>query len=95
MIVENIFENRFRAAPELRRLGADIKAEGKVAVIEGVPRLSGAALVATDLRAGAALVLGGLAAEGVTTVSNLGYIDRGYESLETSLRSLGARIRRI
>ncbi len=95
MIVENIFENRFRAAPELRRLGADIKAEGRVAVIEGVPRLSGAATVASDLRAGAALVLGGLAAEGVTTVSNLHYIDRGYEALESSLRALGARIRRI
>lgn len=94
MIVENIFENRFRAAPELRRLGADIKAEGKVAVIEGVPKLSGAALVATDLRAGAALVLGGLAAEGTTTVANIHYIDRGYESIETSLRSIGAKIRR-
>ncbi len=95
VIVENIFENRFRAAPELRRLGADIKAEGRVAVIEGVPRLSSAAIVATDLRAGAALVLGGLAAEGTTTVSNLHYIDRGYESIETSLRSVGAKIKRM
>ena len=95
MIVENIFENRFRAAPELRRLGADIKAEGKVAVIEGVNRLSGAAVVATDLRAGAALVLGGLAADGTTTVSNIHYIDRGYESIETALRSIGAKIKRL
>ena len=95
MIVENIFENRFRAAPELRRMGADIKAEGKVAVIEGVSRLSGAAIVATDLRAGAALVLGGLAAEGTTTVSNLHYIDRGYESIEIALRSIGAKIKRM
>ncbi len=95
VIVENIFENRFRAAPELCRLGADIKAEGKVAVIEGVPRLSGAQLVATDLRAGAALILGGLAAEGTTTVSNVHYIDRGYESVEETLRSLGAKIKRI
>ena len=94
VIVENIFENRFRAAPELRRLGADIKAEGKVAVIEGAARLSGTATVASDLRAGAALVLGGLAAEGTTTVSNLHYIDRGYESIETALRSVGAAIKR-
>lgn len=94
MIVENIFENRFRAAAELRRMGADIKAEGKVAVIEGVPRLSGAATVATDLRAGAALVIAGLAAEGTTTVTNIHYIDRGYESIETALRSVGAKIRR-
>lgn len=95
VIVENIFENRFRAAPELRRLGADIKAEGKVAVIEGRDKLSGAATVATDLRAGAALVIGGLAAEGTTTVSNIHYIDRGYESVETALRGLGANIRRM
>lgn len=94
VIVENIFENRFRAAPELRRMGADIKHEGKVAVIEGVSRLSGAATVATDLRAGAALVLGGLAAEGTTAVSNVHYIDRGYESIETALRSVGAKIKR-
>lgn len=94
VIVENIFENRFRAAPELLRMGADIKAEGKVAVIEGVPKLSGAATVAADLRAGAALVVAGLAAEGTTAVSNLNYIDRGYESIETALRSIGAKIRR-
>ncbi len=95
VIVENIFENRFRAAPELVRMGADIKAEGKVAVIEGVSRLSGAATVATDLRAGAALVVAGLSAEGTTTVSNLHYIDRGYESIETALRGLGAKIKRV
>lgn len=95
MIVENIFESRFRAAPELRRLGADIKAEGKVAVIEGVPRLSGATVAASDLRAGAALVIAGLVADGTTTVSNLHYIDRGYEDIEGSLNSIGARIRRV
>ncbi len=94
VIVENIFENRFRAAPELRRLGADIKAEGRVAVIEGGKRLSGAAVVATDLRAGAALVLAGLSADGTTTVSNVHYIDRGYEQLESALTGLGARVRR-
>ena len=94
VIVENIFENRFRAAPELRRMGADIKAEGKVAVIEGASKLSGTAAVATDLRAGAALVIAGLAADGTTTVSNLKYIDRGYESVETALRSIGAKIKR-
>lgn len=95
MIVENIFENRFMAAPELRRLGADIKTEGKTAVIEGVRRLSGAALSAADLRAGAALVLGGLAAEGTTTVTNVHYIDRGYESIETALSSIGASVKRL
>ncbi len=95
MIVENIFENRFRAAAELRRLGADIKAEGKVAVIEGGDKLSGAATVATDLRAGAALVIAGLAADGTTTVSNVHYIDRGYQAIEAQLRSIGAKIKRI
>ena len=95
MIVENIFENRFRAADELNRLGADIKAEGKVAVIEGVRTLSGASVMAHDLRAGAALVLGGLAAEGTTTVSNISYIDRGYERIERELSACGAVIKRM
>lgn len=95
MIVENIFENRFRAAGELLRMGADIKAEGKVAVIEGVASLSGASVVAHDLRAGAALVLAGLAAEGTTTVSGVNYIDRGYERIEHELSGLGAKIKRM
>ena len=95
MIVENIFENRFMAAPELLRMGADIKLESKVAVIEGVSSLSGAPVRAADLRAGAALVVAALGAQGKTEISNVKYIDRGYESIETALASVGANIRRI
>lgn len=95
MIVENIFENRFMAVDELMRMGADIKAEGRVAVIEGVKSLSGAQVRSADLRAGAALVLAGLSAEGKTTVSNVHFIDRGYESIETALSSVGADIKRV
>lgn len=94
MIVENIFENRFMAAPELMRMGADIKAEGRVAVIEGVPKLSGAAVRAADLRAGAALAVAALGADGTTTISNLHFVDRGYESLESVLAKVGADIKR-
>ncbi len=95
VIVENIFENRFMAAPELRRMGANIKAEGKVAVIEGVKKLYGAKVRAYDLRAGAALVVAALGAEGQSEISNVHYIDRGYESIETALKSIGADVRRI
>ncbi len=95
VIVENIFENRFMAAPELRRMGANIKAEGKVAVVEGVKKLYGAPVRAYDLRAGAALVVAALGAEGLTQISNIHYIDRGYESIETALSSVGANIKRI
>lgn len=94
MIVENIFENRFMAAPELMRMGADIKAEGRVAVIEGVAKLSGAAVRAKDLRAGAALAVAALGADGTTTISNLHFIDRGYENLENVLAQVGADIKR-
>ncbi len=94
MIVENIFENRFMAVPELLRMGADIKAEGRVAVIEGVPALSGAGVRAADLRAGAALAVAALGAEGTTSISNLHLIDRGYESIETVLASVGASAKR-
>lgn len=94
MIVENIFENRFMAVDELMRMGADIKAEGRVAVIEGVKSLSGAQVRAADLRAGAALVIAALGAEGTTCVSNIHFIDRGYESIETALKSVGADIKR-
>lgn len=92
IIYENIFENRYRAVPELIRMGADIKVEGKVAVIEGVNSLWGTSVKAPDLRAGAALVLAGLAADGTTTVSDIHYIDRGYESVENELTKLGAKI---
>ena len=94
VFVENIFENRYRHADELRRLGADIKTEGRVAMITGVDRLVAARLHATDLRGGAAMVLAGLSAEGETTVYDAGHIRRGYESLDASLRALGARVER-
>lgn len=92
VIVENIFENRFMVAKELARLGAVIKVEGRMAVIEGVPVLNGAQVKATDLRAGAALIIAGLAARGQTEIINAGFIDRGYHRLEEKLRGLGAAI---
>lgn len=95
MIVENIFENRFMAADELRRMGADIKTEGRVAVIEGVNKLLGAKLRAADLRAGAALIVAALGAEGTSVISNVRYIDRGYENIEEELSAVGAKIKRI
>ena len=95
VFVENIFENRFRHAAELVRLGAQIKVEGRVAIIEGVERLTGAKLCAAELRGGAALVTAALAAEGTSEVSGVGYIDRGYESIENALRSVGADIRKV
>ena len=94
-MVENIFENRYRHVDELRRMGADIKVEGKVAVIEGVKRLYGANVVSTDLRGGAALVLAGLAADGETIVSNIKFIDRGYEEIEKQLFSIGGNVKRF
>ena len=94
-IVETIFENRFMHMLELRRLGADIRIEGHTAVIRGVPRLSGAPVMATDLRASASLVLAGLVAEGTTDVQRIYHIDRGYEHIEEKMRGLGADIRRM
>ncbi len=94
VIVENIFESRFKHVPELLRMGAKIRTEGKVAVIEGVERLYGARVKAGDLRGGAALVLAGLCAEGSTTVTDISYIDRGYENLENNFCSLNADIYR-
>lgn len=92
---ETIFENRFMHVDELRKMGANIQAEGRNAFITGVPKLHGAAVRATDLRAGAALIIAGLAAEGETTVSDLYHLDRGYEDLIGKFQSLGAGIRRI
>ena len=92
---ETIFENRFMHVDELRKMGAKIQAEGRNAFITGVPKLHGAAVRATDLRAGAALIIAGLAAEGETTVSDLYHLDRGYEDLIGKFQSLGADIRRI
>ncbi len=94
VIVENIFESRFKHVPELLRMGAKIRTEGRVAVIDGVKRLYGADVKAGDLRGGAALVLAGLCAEGVTSVSNIDYIDRGYENLVNNFCSINADIYR-
>ena len=95
MITESIFENRFKYVDELARMGSNIKVEGNVAVIDGVKRLTGAQVNAPDLRAGAALVLAGLAAEGITEVDEIGYIQRGYECFEEKLKALGAVIEKV
>lgn len=94
IITETIFENRFMHALELVRMGADITIEGKAAVVKGVKKLSGAPVMASDLRASAALVLAGLAAEGITEIHRFYHIDRGYEQIEKKLRRLGAKIKR-
>ena len=95
IVTESIFENRFKYADELARMGANIKVEGNTAIIDGVEKLSGARVSAPDLRAGAALVIAGLAAEGITIVDDIVYIQRGYENFEHKLRSLGAEIERV
>ncbi len=95
VIVETIFENRFMHVQELRRLGANIDIDGHTAVVRGVPKLSGATVMATDLRASASLVIAGLAAEGETFVERIYHLDRGYERMEEKLRRLGANIERI
>lgn len=94
VITEQIFENRFMHVSELRRLGADIGLDGRSAVVRGVPRLSAAPVMATDLRASASLVLAGLAATGATHVSRIYHLDRGYERLDQKLQQVGAKIRR-
>ena len=94
-ITESIFDNRFQYVEELKRMGAKIRVEGRMAVIEGGSKLTGAPIKALDLRAGAACVLAGLAAEGETEVSNVHYIDRGYEQMVEKFKSLGAEIRRL
>ncbi len=95
VITENIFENRYMHVQELCRMGADIDIDGHTAVVTGVPELSGATVMATDLRASASLVIAGLAARGETTVERIYHLDRGYERMETKLQALGARIERI
>lgn len=95
IFVETIFENRYRHVSELTRLGGKINVEGRVAVVEGVPKLSGAELMATDLRGGAAMVVAGLFADGVTKVGNASYIYRGYEDIEEKLRGVGADIKAV
>ncbi|OGT05402.1 MAG: UDP-N-acetylglucosamine 1-carboxyvinyltransferase [Gallionellales bacterium RBG_16_57_15] len=95
MVVETIFENRFMHVQELRRLGAQIDVEGNTAVIRGCAQLEGAAIMATDLRASACLVIAGLVAQGETVVDRIYHLDRGYEHIEAKLSALGAQIRRI
>jgi len=95
VITETVFENRFMHALELQRLGADIQLEGNAAIVRGVEKMSGAPLMATDLRASASLVLAGLVAHGDTVVDRIYHIDRGYENIEEKLGGLGARIRRL
>ncbi len=92
VIIEQIFENRFMHVLELKRLGADIELDGRTAVVRGVKKLSGAPVMATDLRASASLVLGALAAEGITEVNRIYHLDRGYEAMEKKLAAVGARI---
>lgn len=94
IVTENIYSGRFRYIDELRRMGADVRTEGHHAVVRGAPRLSGAPVRASDIRAGAALVLAGLVAEGETEVAGAGHVDRGYEDLAGSLRALGAKVDR-
>ena len=95
MVVETIFENRLQHVAELQRMGASIRMQGNTAFVEGVGRLSGAPVQGTDLRAAAAMVLAGLAAEGTTTVRGLEFLDRGYADLEGKLNAVGACIRRL
>lgn len=95
IVTEGVWENRFRYTEQLNLMGADIKIEGRAAVVKGVERLVGAPVAANDLRAGAALLIAGLAAQGVTEVENIEYIDRGYENVVEKLSALGADIRRV
>ncbi|MBI5894139.1 MAG: UDP-N-acetylglucosamine 1-carboxyvinyltransferase [Deltaproteobacteria bacterium] len=95
VITENVFENRFMHVGELKRMGADIKIEGKSAIVKGRPFLSGAPVMATDLRASASLILAGLAAHGATEVSRVYHLDRGYDRIEEKLAKLGANIKRV
>ena len=95
IVTESIFENRFKYVDELTRMGANIKVEGNTAIIDGVPKYTGASISAPDLRAGAALVIAALAAEGITTIDDIKYIERGYEDFHLKLASLGAQIDKI
>jgi UDP-N-acetylglucosamine 1-carboxyvinyltransferase len=95
LITETIFENRFMHALELARMGANIRVEGRRATVTGPSRLTGAAVLASDLRASASLVLAGLVASGETVIDRVYHIDRGYESIESKLSALGARIQRV
>jgi UDP-N-acetylglucosamine 1-carboxyvinyltransferase len=95
IITETIFENRFMHVLELVRMGANVRVEGRQAIVAGPRRLSGAQVIASDLRASASLLLAGLAAEGETVVDRVYHLDRGYEAIDAKLTALGARVRRI
>ena len=94
-VTETVFENRFMHVQEIARMGGNISLKGNTAVIEGIDRLNGAPVMATDLRASASLVLAGLVADGATTIDRIYHIDRGYERIEEKLKMLGADIERI
>jgi UDP-N-acetylglucosamine 1-carboxyvinyltransferase len=94
-VIETIFENRFMHVPELGRMGAKIEAHNNIALVEGVPRLSGASVMATDLRASASLVIAGLVADDETIVRRVYHLDRGYEAIEKKLAGAGADVTRI
>ena len=94
VMIETVFESRFKHVSELLRFGAKIRADGRMAVVEGVSRLTGASVIAPDLRGGSALVIAGLAADGTTTVHNIKLINRGYENMHTVLSELGADIKK-
>jgi UDP-N-acetylglucosamine 1-carboxyvinyltransferase len=94
VIKEMIFENRFQHVPELNRMGADIQTTGRAAVVKGGMKLTGASVMATDLRASASLVLAGLVAQGKTDVLRVYHLDRGYQAIEKKLRAVGAKIKR-
>ena len=95
MVTEGVWDNRYRYVGELTRMGAQIRVEGRTAVVEGVDHLTAASVQAYDLRAGAAMVIAALAADGVSEVSNVHYIERGYEDIIGKLTALGAQIRRV
>jgi UDP-N-acetylglucosamine 1-carboxyvinyltransferase len=95
LVTEKIYPDRFMHVAELSRMGADIRKEGSSAIVHGIDHLSGAPVMASDLRASAALVLAGLVAEGTTEVGRVYHIDRGYEKIEEKLNALGARIQRV
>ena len=95
ILTEGVWDNRFRYVDELRRMGAQVQVDGKVAVFQGVPHLTGAPVKAVDLRAGAAMVIAALAAEGYTEIEEIRHIERGYENIIEKLRGVGADIRRV
>ena len=95
LLTEGVWDNRFRYVDELRRMGAQISVDGRVAIIEGISHFSGAPVKATDLRAGAAMIIAGLAATGTTEIEDVRYVERGYENIEGKLRALGADIKKI